>query len=69
MVGVTSTKQQALWVYAHPDGRSFNRQLFVAGRAELGKTHDVVTTSTPNVSTLSSRSVISAPTLPSTTPS
>lgn len=30
MVGVTPTKQQALWVYAHPDGKSFNRQLFVA---------------------------------------
>jgi NAD(P)H dehydrogenase (quinone) len=44
IVGVTPTKQRALWVYAHPDGKSFNRQLLIAGRTELGRTHDVVTT-------------------------
>jgi len=31
-------------VYAHPDHRSFNQQLFEAGCAELGKTDDITTT-------------------------
>lgn len=42
--GVTGTKPRALWVYAHPDGKSFNQQVFDFGRAELTKTHDIVTT-------------------------
>ena len=36
-------RPQALYVYVHPDERSFNRQLFIAGRAALERTHDVVT--------------------------
>lgn len=40
---MTVDKPQALYVYAHPDARSFNRELFDAGRATLARTHDVVT--------------------------
>lgn len=40
---MTTTKPQALYVYAHPDARSFNRALFDAGRTALARTHDVVT--------------------------
>lgn len=36
-------RPQALYVYVHPDERSFNRQLFDAGRAALERTHDVMT--------------------------
>lgn len=36
-------RPQALYVYVHPDERSFNRQLFDAGRVALERTHDVVT--------------------------
>lgn len=38
-----TTKPQALYVYAHPDERSFNRQLFEAGHVALARTHAVVT--------------------------
>lgn len=40
---MSTRKPQALYVYVHPDERSFNRQLFDAGRAALGRTHEVVT--------------------------
>lgn len=40
---MSSQRPQALYVYVHPDERSFNRQLFDAGRAALALTHDVVT--------------------------
>lgn len=40
---MSTRRPQALYVYVHPDERSFNRQLFDAGRAALEPTHDVVT--------------------------
>lgn len=40
---MTKTQPQALWIYAHPEAKSFNRDLFDAGRAELEKTHTVET--------------------------
>lgn len=40
---MSTRKPQALYVYVHPDDRSFNRQLFDAGRIALARTHDVVT--------------------------
>lgn len=40
---MTVSRPQALYVYAHPEQRSFNRELFDAARAELELTHDVVT--------------------------
>lgn len=40
---MTGSRPQALYVYAHPEQRSLNRELFDAARAELELTHDVVT--------------------------
>lgn len=40
---MSTRRPQALYVYVHPDERSFNRQLFDAGRAALERTHDVAT--------------------------
>lgn len=40
---MSKRRPQALYVYVHPDERSFNRQLFDAGRTALERTHDVVT--------------------------
>lgn len=40
---MSTRRPQALYVYVHPDERSFNRQLFDAGRAALERTHEVVT--------------------------
>ncbi|RLP75587.1 flavodoxin family protein [Mycetocola tolaasinivorans] len=40
---MTKSQPQALWIYAHPEAKSFNRDIFDAGRAELEKTHTVVT--------------------------
>lgn len=40
---MSTRKPQALYVYVHPDERSFNRQLFDAGRTALERTHEVVT--------------------------
>lgn len=40
---MTGSLPNALYVYAHPERRSFSRELFDAARAELELTHDVVT--------------------------
>ncbi|KKI21573.1 MULTISPECIES: NAD(P)H-dependent oxidoreductase [unclassified Leucobacter] len=39
---MTESRPNALYLYAHPEARSFNRELFDAARAELELTHDVV---------------------------
>ncbi|MCL2533428.1 MAG: NAD(P)H-dependent oxidoreductase [Nocardiaceae bacterium] len=41
---MSNRRPRALWVLAHPDDGSFNRQLFHAGRTKLEETHELEVT-------------------------